>query len=179
MVKSNSFKGGNFSSFLLRKVIMTKKYDQIDFKIIQELSQDARKSAAKIAKNIDVNERTVRRRIEKLIEDKTVRITTIVDPNSFGYNAIADINLKVDDPVYNDFIESCKANPNVCYIATGWGKANLSIETRFIDNSDMYNFINHTLSEAEGVEVVNYFIIPKIIYNIDEWLPVQDDFKEE
>ncbi|OJF92544.1 Lrp/AsnC family transcriptional regulator [Alkalibacterium sp. 20] len=156
-----------------------KNYDQIDFKIIQELSKDARKSVAKIANEIDINERTVRRRIEKLIDDNTLRITTIVDPSSFGYNAIADINLKVDEAVYDEFVEDCKANPNVCYIATGWGKANLSIETRFLDNDDMYNFINKTLPETNGAEVINYFIIPKIIYNIDEWLPVQDDFKEE
>ncbi|SFC33247.1 AsnC-type helix-turn-helix domain-containing protein [Alkalibacterium subtropicum] len=156
-----------------------KNYDQTDYKIIQELSKDARKSVAKIARKIDVNERTVRRRIEKLIQDNTLRITTIVDPSSFGYNAIADINLKVDEAVYDDFVEECKADPNVCYIATGWGKANLSIETRFLDNENMYDFINKTLPETAGVEVINYFIIPKIIYNIDEWLPVKEDFKEE
>lgn len=159
---------------------MTKKeknYDQIDYRIINELSKDARKPVAKIAKKINVNERTVRRRIDKLIEDKTIRITTIVDPSSFGYNAIADINLKIEDDVYDAFVEECKSNPNVCYIATGWGEANLSIETRFLDNENMYNYINHELPGKKGVKVINYFIIPKIIYNIDEWLPIKADFK--
>lgn len=159
---------------------MTKKektHDQIDYHIINELSKDARKPVSKIAQKINVNERTVRRRIDKLIEDKTIRITTIVDPSSFGYNAIADINLKIEGDVYDAFIEECKANPNVCYIATGWGEANLSIETRFLDNENMYNYINHELPSKKGVKVINYFIIPKIIYNIDEWLPIKSDFK--
>lgn len=155
-----------------------KPYDQIDYMIINELSKNARASAALIASKIDVNERTVRRRINHLIDTNAIRITTIVDPGKFGYQSIADINLKVEPEVYENFIESCKKNPNVCYIATGWGKANLAIETRFLNNEEMYDFINFTLPETEGIEVINFFIIPKIIYNIDQWLPTSTDFKE-
>jgi DNA-binding Lrp family transcriptional regulator len=155
-----------------------KPYDHIDYQIVKELSKNARASASQIANAIDVNERTVRRRINNLMETDAIRVTTIVDPSKFGYQSIADINLKVEPEVYDKFIESCKENPNICYIALGWGKANLSIETRFQDNEEMYNYINHTLPGIEGVEVINFFIIPKIIYNIDEWLPTETDFKE-
>ncbi|MCT4544773.1 MAG: Lrp/AsnC family transcriptional regulator [Vallitalea sp.] len=155
-----------------------KSFDKIDYQIIKELSKNARASASVIAKAIDVNERTVRRRITRLVDTKAIRITTIVEPSMFGYHSIADINLKVEEEVYDDFIKSCKKNPNVCYIASGWGKANLAIETRFVDNEEMYDFINYTLPQTEGIEVVNFFIIPKIIYNIDSWLPNKSDFKE-
>ncbi|MBN2898149.1 MAG: Lrp/AsnC family transcriptional regulator [Clostridia bacterium] len=155
-----------------------KNFDKLDYKIIKALSRDARASASQIAKDIDVNERTVRRRIDKLIDSHAIRITTIVDPNLFGYHSIADINLIVREDIYEDFIESCKNNPNVCYIASGWGKANLAIETRFYDNEEMYDYINYTLPQIEGVEVLNYFIVPKIIYNIDQWCPNENDFKE-
>ncbi len=155
-----------------------KSFDKIDYKIIRELAEDARMPAAKIAANTGVNERTVRRRINHLVDTGAIRITTIVSPDMFGYLSIADINLKVDPEVYDSFIEDCKANPNVCYIASGWGKANLAIETRFLSNEEMYDYIQKTLPQIEGVEVVNFFIIPKIIYNIDEWLPVESDFKD-
>lgn len=155
-----------------------KNYDQVDYMIIKELSKDARASASVISDKIGVNERTVRRRITRLIETNAIRITTIVDPSTFGYHSIADINLKVAEEVYTEFVESCKSNPNVCYIASGWGEANLAIETRFLDNEEMYDYIRYTLPQTEGVEVVNFFIIPKIIYNIDQWIPTESDFKE-
>lgn len=155
-----------------------KSFDKIDYQIIKELSKDARASAAQISKATGINERTVRRRITHLIDTEAIRVTTIVDPSMFGYHSIADINLKVDEAVYDEFVSFCKENPNVCYIATGWGKANLAIETRFLDNEEMYDFINFTLPQTEGVEVINFFIIPKILYNIDEWLPIATDFKE-
>ncbi len=155
-----------------------KHYDQVDYMIIKELSKDARASASVIAEKTNINERTVRRRITRLIESNAIRVTTIVEPSVFGYHSIADINLKVAPQVYDVFIESCKQNPNVCYIATGWGDANLAIETRFLDNEEMHEYINFTLPQTEGVEVVNFFIIPKIIYNIDQWLPNSTDFKD-
>ena len=155
-----------------------KQFDQIDYKIIKELHRDSRASASEIANSIGVNERTVRRRINNLIETGAIRTTTIVDPAMFGYFSIVDINLNVDHEGYDSFIESLKDNPNICYIATGWGRANLSIEGRFQNNEEMYEYINFTLPAIKGVEVVNFFIIPKIIYNIDCWLPVESDFKE-
>lgn len=155
-----------------------KSFDKIDYKIIKELSKDARIPAAKIAANTGINERTIRRRLNHLVDSGAIRITTIVAPDMFGYQSIADINLIVEPEVYDRFIEDCKKNPNVCYIATGWGKANLAIETRFLNNEEMYDYIHSTLPQIDGVEVVNFFIIPKIIYNIDKWLPVESDFKD-
>lgn len=155
-----------------------KSFDKIDYKIIKELSKNARTPASEIARKIDINERTVRRRIKRLVDSNAIRITTIAEPSMFGYRSIADINLKVDEEIYDDFIESCKKNTNVCYIATGWGEANLSIETRFLDNEEMYQFIKNELPKKEGVEVINFFIIPKIIYNIDEWNPEESDFED-
>ncbi len=155
-----------------------KLFDQIDYQIIKELSKNARASAAEIANTINVNERTVRRRINHLLDTNAIRVTTIVDPNVFGYHSIVDINLKVKPDVYDDFVETCKKNPNICYIATGWGQANLAIEGRFLNNEEMYEYIEFTLPKTKGVDVVNFFIIPKIIYNIDSWLPIASDFKE-
>ncbi len=152
------------------------KPDKTDYLIIKELSNDARQSSTDIAKKLNINERTVRRRITQLVDNKIIRITTIVDPSHFDYKSIADINLKVTEEVYDDFILECTNNPNVCYIATGWGEANLSIEARFKDNDEMYQFIRHTLKNKPGVSVINYFIIPRIIYNIDRWLPPESDF---
>lgn len=155
-----------------------KQFDKTDYRIIKELHKNARASAAEIAHNIDLNERTVRRRINNLLESGAIRTTTIVDPAMFGYYSIVDINLNVDHEVYDAFIKSLEDNPNICYIATGWGKANLSIEGRFQNNEEMYEYINFTLPDTKGVEVVNFFIIPKIIFNIDRWMPVESDFKD-
>lgn len=155
-----------------------KLYDKTDYKIIQELSQNARASAADIAKVIGINERTVRRRIQNLLDTEAVRVGTIVNPSRFGYHSIVDINLRVAPEVFDSFVEDCKKNPNICYMATGWGDANLAMQARFLNNEELYQYINFVLPQIEGVEVIKYFIIPHIIYDIDRWMPVETDFKD-
>lgn len=155
-----------------------KHYDQVDYQILKKLSQNARASAAEIAKTININERTIRRRLKNLLETNTIRVTAVINPSMFGYDAIADINLKVESEIFDEFVEVCKNNPNICYIATGWGEANLALQCRFLNNEELYEYINSTLPQTKGVEVLHYFIIPQIISNIDCWLPIASDFQE-
>jgi len=154
-------------------------FDMIDYKIITALSEDARISANSIANNIGINERTVRRRIENLVKKGALRFSVIVEPSAFGYMSIADINLSVSNEIFDEFVEEMERDCNVSYIAAGWGRSNLSIETRFINNEEMYEYINNYLPSKEGVEIINFFIIPKIIYNIDQWKPTKKDFKNK
>lgn len=161
------------------RMVKLKQFDQIDYKIIEKLSIDARMSANAIAKDLEINERTVRRRIENLVNSKAIRFSTIIEPSVFGYMSVADINLFVDPQIIEKFVQDLKKETNVSYIAAGWGKSNLSIETRFKDNEEMYEYINKHLPSIEGVEVINFFIIPKIVYNIDQWKPKKSDFIEK
>lgn len=152
------------------------KLNQIDYLIIQELSNDARQTATSIAQKINSNERTVRRHINILIENDVIRTTTIINPSFFGYKSIVDINIKVEEEYKEEFINYCTSHHSICYVALGWGEANVSIEARFKGNDEMYNFIESVLPQLKGVKVINYFIIPKIIQNIDKWLPLENDF---
>lgn len=99
----------------------TKHFDKFDHYIIEELSKDFRVSASAIALSLGIIERTVRRRISKLIESGAIRLTTIVNPSKFGYHSIADFNLQITEEEYDTFVEICKNNPNINYIALGGG----------------------------------------------------------
>jgi DNA-binding Lrp family transcriptional regulator len=48
--------------------------DELDYQIILELRQDARRSASDIARQTGANERTIRNRIDRLIECGAVRL---------------------------------------------------------------------------------------------------------
>lgn len=59
------------------------KLDQTDKKIIQLLGADARMSNNQMAKVIGVTEGTVRNRIQKLIQNKVIKISVINNINRF------------------------------------------------------------------------------------------------
>ncbi|NMB86777.1 MAG: hypothetical protein GYA17_00365, partial [Chloroflexi bacterium] len=55
----------------------------------------------------------------------------------------------------------------------------ISIEARFKDNVEMRAFLGRVLPAIPGVRVKGYALVPRILRNIDEWLPRREDFGGE
>jgi DNA-binding Lrp family transcriptional regulator len=158
---------------------MKSQFDQTDHKIILALHKDARTSASEIARDLNANERTIRKRIDRLVRLGAVRLTAIIDPEAFGYKTAVDIFLEVDPECEEAVIETFLKTREVSYIALGQGTKDLSIECRFQTNNDMHEFLRKKLPTIDGVTIRGYSLVPRIIRNIDEWMPRDDDFGVE
>lgn len=159
--------------------MIEKQFDQMDHKIIAALHKDARLSASEIARSLNANERTIRKRIDRLVRLEAVRLTAIIDPEAFGYTTAVDIFLEVDEDKEEEVIQRFLTIPDISYIAYGEGTKDLSIECRFKNNEGMREFLRKKLPAIEGVQIRGYSLVPRIIRNIDEWTPRDDDFRSE
>jgi Lrp/AsnC family transcriptional regulator, regulator for asnA, asnC and gidA len=150
--------------------------DELDYQIIQELHSDARASASDIARKTNANERTIRKRIERLIADGAIRLTAILDPQAFGYMTAADIFLEAAADLEPAILDRLMSMPEVTYVALGQETKEISIEARFKDNEALREFLGRTLPGIPGVTVTRYALVPRILRNIDEWMPKKEDF---
>jgi DNA-binding Lrp family transcriptional regulator len=159
--------------------MIEKQFDQLDHKIITALHKDARLSASEIARALNANERTIRKRIDRLVKLGAVRLTAIIDPEVFGYTTAVDIFLEVDEEKEEEVIQRFLTMTEISYIAYGEGTKDLSIECRFKNNEGLREFLRKKLPAIEGVQIRGYSLVPRIIRNIDEWTPRDDDFRAE
>ena len=151
-------------------------FDKLDYEIIKALHKNARIAASEIARNTGANERTIRKRIERLLNEDVIRLTAILNPLAFGYVTAADIFIQVDPLLEDQAVETLMSMPEVTYVAFGQGTNDISLEARFKDNDGFREFIRTTLANMEGVTVVSYALVPRILRNIDEWMPPDDEF---
>jgi Lrp/AsnC family transcriptional regulator for asnA, asnC and gidA len=152
-------------------------FDELDYQIIRELHADARASASDIARKTNANERTIRKRIERLVADGAIRLTAIIDPQAFGYVTAADIFLEAATDLEPAILDRLMSIPEVTYVALGQETNEISVEARFKDNEAMREFLGRTLPGIPGVTVTRYTLVPRILRNIDEWIPKKEDFK--
>jgi DNA-binding Lrp family transcriptional regulator len=152
-------------------------FDELDFQIIQLLNRDARMAASDIARTVGANERTVRKRIDRLAASGAVRLTAVVDPHAFGYVTAADIFLQVEPHLEAEVIAQFERMPEISYVALGQGTQDISIEARFKNNGEFREFLRQTLPAIAGVKVTGYALVPRILKNIDQWLPRPEDFQ--
>jgi len=152
--------------------------DELDYQIICALHADARAAAADIARQTGANERTVRKRIERLEAEGTVRLTAILDPVAFGYITAADIFLEASSDMEPAILDRLMSMPELTYVALGQETMEISIEARFKNIEELREFLGRTLPGIPGVTVTRYALVPRILRNIDEWMPPIEDFLE-
>lgn len=151
-------------------------FDEIDFLILKELKKDARVSASVIARKLEANERTIRNRIDRMIDQGAVRLTAIVDPKAFGYTISLDIFLEIAPEQEHEILEILLSMTEVSYLANGKSTNEISVEARLKDTEQVGHFLRSVLPSIPGVRVKGYTLVPGIIRNIDEWMPPASAF---
>ena len=98
-------------------------FDALDFKILEMLSNNARKPFLEIARETNVSGAAIHQRIQKLTASGVIRgFETIINPPSVGYETCAYIGFILNDPTkFDEVVERLKAIPEVvdCHFTTG------------------------------------------------------------
>ena len=153
--------------------------DLLDYEIIKLLNENGRLSASEVARKLDANQRTIRKRIDHLVESGVINLTAIVNPEAFHYTTAADIFLEVERGFEEEVISTLLSMQPVSYVAYGQGSQDLSIEARFKDNGELHDFVRDTLEVMPHVTVTRLVLVPRILRNINQWLPKEEDFKND
>jgi Lrp/AsnC family transcriptional regulator, regulator for asnA, asnC and gidA len=144
--------------------------DKYDLKIVKLLMKDGRMSASEIAREIgDLSERSIRYRIERMIQDGLVRIGAIVNPKALGFEVIADVWLEVESGYIQEVAQKISEYDCVSYVATSIGEKDVSVQIYARDNREVYNFVTEILGRIPGVRKTVTSIVPIVLKDVYDW----------
>lgn len=63
--------------------------DELDRELIRRLQIDGRMPSAQLARELRLDQRTVRRRVDRLLDEQVIRIAAVADPRALGYTSMA------------------------------------------------------------------------------------------
>ena len=146
------------------------KIDKTDIDIVNLLLEDGRKSATEIARQIgDISERTVRYRIDRMVEEGIIRVSAIVSPQAFGLDTYADIWVEVESDKILEVAQKMAEYENVTYVASSLGEADVSIQVVAKDTAEVYRFVTEVVRKVPGVRRTVTSIVPNIVKDIYQW----------
>lgn len=149
--------------------------DETDRKIIDCLRADGRMSSTEIARTLGpVSERTVRYRIDRMIERGVIQIGAIVNPRTLGYAVTADVWLEVVPDRLREVAERLAELPEVSYVAYSTGERDLSIQVYAQDNEDLHAFVSDVVGRIPGVTHTSTMLVPWKVKDVHQWR-VPDD----
>ena len=151
-------------------------YDELDYRILVKLRENCRKSASDVARELGENERKVRKRIDRMMELGIGKFTVVMNPKTFGYGITVDIFLEIDPDKEKSIMETLVSIPELTYIANAQESTLISIEGWFRTNEEMYVFLRERLPSIDGVKIKSYALVPRILRDIDSWMPDPESF---
>ncbi len=158
---------------------MAIKLDQLDKEIIDLLTKDGRMSCAEIARAIgSVSERSVRYRLEKLLEENVIRINASPVPQSLGYSIVADVFIEVEVGQVLEIAQRIASYENVSYVACSTGESDISIQIISQSNRELYEFVTEVLGKMPGVRKTSTSMVPFIVKDIQQWRIPSSAFRD-
>jgi len=154
---------------------MKNSLDMLDRQIICFLQRDGRISSSEIARKLGVPVRTVRNRIDLLIERKDILPTVIVNHENFGYRMAVDIFCQVEINKIDKVAEILKNFHEINYIAYSFGDQDISIQALVEDSNKAFEFVRK-LADIPEIQRTKTVLVPRILKNTYEWLPPEADF---
>jgi len=132
---------------------MTKrKLDEVDQRIIDWLSRDARTSNRRIAAALGVTEGTVRARIKRLVDDKLIRITAVTNIERLANPMLAFIWIDVDKSADADAVARRLAGlPRLGFVGKMLGRFDILAITMVQHTVELTDFIHQEISGIDGV----------------------------
>jgi Lrp/AsnC family transcriptional regulator for asnA, asnC and gidA len=145
--------------------------DEIDLKIVNLLMEDGRMPAAEIARKVGsgISERVVRYRIERLIKEKVISLTAVVNPRSLGYSIVADVWLECESDSILDVAEKLSRYAMVSYVACAIGETDVSVQIIAKDTAEVYNFVTGVVGKISGVRKTTTSIVPIVLKDVYQW----------
>lgn len=148
---------------------MDSQIDALDRQIIALLQLDGRASNVDIARNIGVAEATVRKRIERLLQEGVIRVAAIPDVDKLGLEVEAVIMLKVDLGQAKHIGEQLAAMSEVRSVRYTTGEYDIIMEVVLPSDDDLLQFLTDRLAKIQGIRATATSHVLKNIKQSCDW----------
>ena len=143
---------------------------ETDRALVQALQADGRRSFAAIARELSLPEKTVRRRVQELIDSRVIRITTVADPAVLGLTVGALVGVQADGRrSIRALVSSLAELECVDYAVITTGRYDALVEVLCRDSASLLTVLDESFIQAPGVHRAEVFPYLRLHYQEPAW----------
>ena len=149
--------------------------DDVDYRLIRELQEDALQSRDGIAKKIGISEASVRRRIRNLRNSGVIHLTCLPNPKKVGFHTAAMVGLNVVPGAASKLAKQLESHPYVTFVGTSTGRFDMMLWVYTRSPSSLAQFLRDDLpKEGHIVGSETLMVLDTLKWN-HTWLPPLED----
>jgi len=132
--------------------------DELDRKMIQILQENGRASNARIARDVDVSEGTVRRRLKTLVQQGSIKIIALPDPEILGYDTEALVGIQVDPDKIDEVAVLLVELKESSWVSVTTGAFDIFCWVTLPSSEELGNFLKAVVGTIPGVRRTETFV---------------------
>src|SRR6266496_4900783 len=135
------------------------KTDDLDFKILSELANDASISVPKLSKKINVNASVVYSRIKRLIKRGLIKkFTIVINDEALGFSVKALTGINMDSKLRDNVLNELFRIPEVREVSEVTGRFDILVTMNARSLDEMHQLISEKIGRIEGIQKTETFI---------------------
>lgn len=138
------------------------KLDELDHRIVGALRMNGRKGNSELARELGVTETTIRRRLQRLMEQDYVRVVAVTNPRRIGYEYDVVVALDVDIYHLEDVAKRLAEQPEVRFVGCVTGNYNIHFVALFRSGEEFHEFLSKKLAALPGIRKVETAHVVKV-----------------
>jgi len=140
-------------------VISVYKIDDLDLKILEELSNDASISVPRLSRKIKINASVVYSRIKRLVKRGIIRkFTILMNDEALGFNVKALTGINMDSKLRDNVLSELFRIPGVTEVSEVTGRFDILVTMNSHSLDEMHQLISERVGRIEGVQKTETFI---------------------
>ena len=133
--------------------------DDLDLKILSELSKDASISVPRLSKKININSSVVYSRIKRLVKRGLIKkFTIVINDEALGFNVKALTGITMDSKLRDNVLGELFKSPEVREVAEVTGRFDVLVTMTARSLDEMHQIISEKVGRIEGVQKTETFI---------------------
>ena len=135
------------------------RFDDLDMKILSELTKDASISIPQLSKKLNINSSVLYSRIKRLSKRELIRkFTVVINESQLGINIKATVGInrdpKLKEPIHNELIKIPEIRSLI--EVTGRFDIILSVFTRTLE--ELHKVVIERIGKIEGIQATETFV---------------------
>ena len=143
--------------------------DQLDYAIIDFLRDDGRMPLTELGHRLGVSHATVRNRLERLVAEKVIRITAVVDPAKVGFDTHVLFGITGGLKEAPEIEKALAEFEETSYVATTSGRLDFIAAAAFSSDEELREFLIRKLSKVRGIRATETFHILNLVKRTWQW----------
>lgn len=135
------------------------RFDELDMKLLYELSMDANISVPNLSKKLGINASVLYSRIKRLVKKKIIKkFTIVIDDSLLGFGVKASVGIN-RDPKYKDAIyKTMMDTPEVASISEITGRFDMMIRVYAENLESLHSVVIEKIGKIDGIQNTETFV---------------------